>query len=82
MTDSKKFEFEIVKHIADLNENKYQPIELNYIKYALAPKPKYDIRKWDKTNNNQMGKGITLTRDEAKILCEALTKELKETPDD
>lgn len=78
----KNFEYEIVKHIADLNENKYQTLELNYIKYGLAPKPKYDIRKWDKTNNNQMGKGITLTRDEAKNLCEALSKELKETTDD
>lgn len=75
------FEFEIVKHIADLNENKYQRLELNYIKYGQG-NPKYDIRKWDKTNNNQMLKGITLTRDEAKNLCEALSKELKETAND
>lgn len=79
---NKPFTFEITKHIADLNENKYETLELNRVKWGESPYDKLDIRKWDKTNNNQPGRGVTLTRDEAKVLCEALEQELKETSDE
>ena len=38
--------------------------------------PKFDIRSWDE-NHEKMGKGVTLTRDDAEELYELLGQALK-----
>ncbi|HHW01037.1 MAG TPA: hypothetical protein GXX36_15995 [Clostridiaceae bacterium] len=65
------FKFEIVKKIGVLSEssNGWKK-ELNIISWNER-KPKLDIRDWDE-NHERMGKGITLTREEAENLKELL----------
>jgi len=46
--------------------------ELNLVSWNDG-KPKYDIRDWDPTHE-KMGKGVTLTEEEAKKLLEILSK--------
>lgn len=68
------FKFEIVKNIAVLaTERGGWTKELNLVSYNDNP-PKYDIRSWDQ-NHEKMGKGITLSRDEIKILLDAMADE-------
>ena len=67
--------FEIVKQIGALSESeKGWTKELNIVSWNSAT-PKYDIRAWD-PNHEKMGKGITLTIEEAEELYELLGKAL------
>ena len=63
--------YEIVKHIGVLSESgKGWTKELNVISWNGA-NPKYDIRDWA-PDHEKMGKGITLTEEEAAKLRELL----------
>ncbi len=65
--------FEIKENIGVLSENaKGWTKELNLVSWNDAI-PKYDIRDWS-PDHEKMGKGVTLTEDEAKALYEALKK--------
>ena len=44
--------------------------ELNLVKWGGNP-PKYDLRPWNE-DRSQMGKGVTLSKEELKILKEEL----------
>lgn len=67
--------FEIKKEIGVLSENaKGWRKELNLISWNEAA-PKYDIRDWA-PEHEKMGKGVTLTKEEAEELLKALGKEL------
>ena len=44
--------------------------ELNLVKWGSNP-PKYDLRPWN-ADRSQMGKGVTLSKEELKILKEEL----------
>lgn len=70
------FTYEIKKHIATLSTNSYEntALELNLISYRGA-EPKLDLRKWDK-GANKLLKGVTLNREEAIKLKNALVEEL------
>jgi len=72
----KEFNYNIEEEIAVLSENaKGYSKELNYISYNGAPK-KLDIRTWstDEDGEKRMGKGITLTNEEAAALRDALNE--------
>ena len=72
---AKDFKYEIVKEIGVLSENaKGWRKELNLISWNGAD-PKYDLRDWA-PEHEKMGKGITLTREEAGRLKEILNKEV------
>lgn len=60
--------YNIVKHIAVLSENTKTgwKKELNIISWN-GNEPKYDIREWS-ADHVKMGKGVTLTEDEYKVL--------------
>ena len=63
--------FEIKKEIAVLSENaRGWRKELNLVSWNGAA-PKYDIREWA-PEHEKMGKGVTLTEEEAKNLLELL----------
>ncbi|MCR5238097.1 MAG: YdbC family protein [Lachnospiraceae bacterium] len=65
------FNYEFKKEIAVLSENaKGWTKELNYISWN-DKEPKYDLRDWA-PDHEKMGKGITLTKEEAEKLLEAL----------
>ena len=67
--------FEIKKELGILSENtKGWRKELNLISWNEAA-PKYDIREWA-PEHEKMGKGVTLTKEEAEELLKALGKEL------
>ena len=67
------FSFEIIEEIGVLSENaKGWKKELNLISWN-GGEPKYDIRDWD-PNHEKMGKGITLSEEEAKQLYIALSQ--------
>ena len=67
--------FEIKKEIGVLSENaKGWRKELNLISWNDAA-PKYDIRDWA-PEHEKMGKGITLTKEEAESLLKFLGSEL------
>ena len=62
-----EFTYEIVEEIGVISENeKGWKKELNLISWN-GGEPKYDIRDWA-PNHEKMGKGITLTEEEAKQL--------------
>ena len=62
-----EIKFEIVEEIGVLSENaKGWRKELNKVSWNGAA-PKYDIRDWA-PNHEKMGKGCTLTEEEAKAL--------------
>lgn len=66
-----EFKYEIVETIAVLSQsNKGWTKELNLVSWN-DKEPKYDIREWapDKT---KMGKGVTLSMEEAEVLKKAL----------
>lgn len=71
------FTFEIVKHLAQLSQpnQKGWAKELNLISWNQRP-PKLDIREWSE-DHQQMGKGVTLTKEEARLLCDALMETLE-----
>ena len=65
--------FEIIEEIAVISENsKGWRKELNLVSWNEA-KPKYDIREWS-PDHERMGKGVTLTKEEAKQLYIALSQ--------
>ena len=67
--------FEIKKEIGVLSENaKGWRKELNLISWNDAA-PKYDIRDWA-PEHEKMGKGVTLTKEEAESLLKFLGSEL------
>jgi hypothetical protein len=67
--------YEIVKELGVLNEqDKNWRIEVNLIKWNNLNEIKLDIRKWNR-EENQMGKGITLSKEEWINLLEILSKE-------
>ena len=68
---AKDFKFEIVKEIGVLSEgSKGWRKELNLVSWNSAD-PKYDLRDWA-PEHEKMGKGITLTREEAGKLRQLL----------
>lgn len=65
------FHFEIKKHIGVLSTSpKGWNLELNLVQWNNNS-PKYDIRSWD-PDHQKMGKGITLSAEELKMLKEIL----------
>ena len=67
----KEFSYEIEEEIAVLSESaKGWTKELNLVSYGGA-KAKLDIRDWA-PEREKMGKGVTLTEEEARALLEAL----------
>lgn len=70
-----EFKFEIVEELGVLSESpKGWTKELNRISWN-GGQPKLDIRDWS-PEHEKMGKGITLTENEANILLELLQKQL------
>ena len=66
-----EFKFEITEKIDVLSESsKGWTEELNKVSWNGA-EPKYDIRDWS-PDHEKMGKGITLTDEEAEILKDLL----------
>lgn len=70
------FQFEITKHIADLSKKKDWTMELNVVRWGENA-PKFDVRSWS-SDHKKMGKGITLTKDEALALAVAINKALSD----
>ena len=67
------FKYEIVEHIGTISESaKGWTKELNRISWN-GGEPKYDIRDWS-PDDEKMGKGITLTEEEARNLLGLLEK--------
>lgn len=65
-----EFTFEIVEELLVLSENdKGWTKELNRVSFNGA-EPKFDIRTWS-PDHTKMGKGITLTNDEFKVILNA-----------
>lgn len=68
-----EIKFEIKEEIAVLSESpKGWKKELNLISWNDG-EPKYDVRDWS-PNHEKMGKGVTLTEEEAKQLYIALSQ--------
>ena len=68
-----EIKFEIKETIGILSESsKGWTKELNFISWNDR-EPKYDIREWS-TDHEKMGKGITLSKEELKVLKELLEK--------
>ncbi|AGI48049.1 Uncharacterized protein conserved in bacteria [Thermoplasmatales archaeon BRNA1] len=66
-----EFKYEIVENIALLSESsKGWKKELNLVSWN-GREPKYDIREWS-PDGSKMGKGITLSAEEAAVLKKAL----------
>jgi hypothetical protein len=64
--------FDIVKHFGVISEEKTGwKKELNLVSWN-GRSPKLDLRDWA-TGHEKMGKGVTLTKDEAEKLIELLT---------
>jgi hypothetical protein len=67
-----EIKFEIIKNLGVLSEGaKGWKKEINLVSWNERS-PKIDIREWDE-NHEKMGKGVTLSREEAQILKEILT---------
>lgn len=64
------FNFKVEEHIATIGLRGEWTLELNRVSYNNK-EAKLDIRAWNE-DHSKMGKGITLTDDEAKKLKEAL----------
>lgn len=72
-----KIKLEIKKELGKLSESaKGWTKEVNLISWNGAA-PKYDIRDWA-PNHEKMGKGITLTAEEAEALYKILAKIVEE----
>lgn len=70
---AKEFSYNIEEEVAVLSEGKNgYTKELNWVSYNGAP-AKLDIRTWcSDEDEKRMGKGITLTKEEAAVLRDAL----------
>ena len=67
--------FDIVKHLGVISEEKGGwRKELNLVSWN-SRSPKFDVRDWA-PDHEKMGKGITLSKDEAAKLVELLTAEI------
>ena len=62
--------YDIVEKIAVLSERGTWSKEINRVSWNDRP-AKYDIRDWNH-EDGKMGKGVTLTEEEARALMEAL----------
>lgn len=72
-----EIKFEIQEELGTLSEStKGWTKEVNLITWNGAA-PKYDIRDWA-PNHEKMGKGITLTAEEAEVLYKILAKIVEE----
>ena len=68
-----EIKFEITDHLATLSTSpKGWTKELNLVSWN-EKEPKYDIRDWS-PDHSKMGKGVTLSMDELKVLKETLEK--------
>lgn len=69
------FKYEVKEVVGVISKGKSSTKELRLISWNDKD-AKYDIRDWwtDKDGNEKMGKGITLTTDEAKELVKLLKK--------
>ncbi|MDR3120199.1 MAG: hypothetical protein LBU58_02520 [Clostridiales bacterium] len=66
-----ELKFEITKEIGVIGEgSKGWKKEVNFVRWNDRP-AKLDIRDWNETHE-KMGKGVTLSRDEARALLEFL----------
>lgn len=67
------FKYEITEEIAVLSDKNGYTKEINMISYNGAA-PKVDIRNWSTGDDGEkkMGKGITLSKEEAMVLRDAL----------
>ena len=66
--------YDIVEKIAVLSERGTWSKEINRVSWNDRP-AKYDIRDWNH-EDGKMGKGVTLTEEEARALMEALQESL------
>ena len=72
---AKDIEYEIVKNIGIISEgSKGWTKEINLVSWN-GSEPKYDIRDWS-PGHEKMGKGVTLTEEEARKIYELLGKAL------
>jgi len=72
-----EIQFDITKHIGVIADGKGGwKKELNLVSWSGRP-PKFDVRDWA-PDHKKMGKGITLTSEEAGKLAELLTATLKQ----
>jgi len=68
-----KIKFEIIKNVGILSESSSGwTKELNLISWNDR-EPKYDLRDWD-PEHEKMGKGVTLTEEELRLLRDLLNK--------
>ncbi|HGI3747304.1 TPA: YdbC family protein [Streptococcus agalactiae] len=68
-----EFTFEIVEKLLVLSENeKGWTKELNRVSFNGAP-AKFDLRTWS-SDHTKMGKGITLSNEEFKVILDAFRK--------
>ncbi|HEY5584857.1 MAG TPA: PC4/YdbC family ssDNA-binding protein [Ruminiclostridium sp.] len=68
-----EFKYDIKKNLGTLSESaKGWKREVNVMTWNNK-KPKVDIREWDETHE-QMGKGITLNKEELKLLKDILNQ--------
>ena len=68
-----EIKFEITDHLATLSTSpKGWMKELNLVSWN-EKEPKYDIRDWS-PDHSKMGKGVTLSIDEIRVLKETLEK--------
>lgn len=71
-----EFKYEIVKEIGVLSESpKGWRKELNLVSYN-GNEAKYDLRDWA-PNHERIGKGTTMTEDEARELLKILSEEFE-----
>lgn len=70
-----EIKFEIVEHLGVLSEtDKGWKKELNLVSWNER-EPKYDLRDWNETHE-KMGKGITLSKEEAENLMKILKEKI------
>lgn len=70
-----EIKYEIVEHLGVISENdKGWKKELNLVSWNQRD-PKYDLRDWNETHD-KMGKGITLSKEEAENLVKILKEKI------
>ena len=70
-----EIKYEIVEHLGILSEtDKGWKKELNLVSWNER-EPKYDLRDWNETHD-KMGKGITLSKEEAQNLMSILKEKV------
>lgn len=70
-----EIKYEIVEHLGVISENdKGWKKELNLVSWNER-EPKYDLRDWNETHE-KMGKGVTLSKEEAANLIKILQEKI------